>query len=132
MNGTDNLDDRFDRLQRRAMWVGAAGLTLWLLLVVLGLSKGGWLHIALGAYLIGYLYVLGIALGCLIMLMIQHVTGGNWGRAIRRVLEAGTRRRCRSWPCSSCRYLWESSRYTPGATRTWWPAMNCSGTNGRT
>ena len=34
---------------------------------------------------------LGVTLGCLAILMLQHVTGGVWGTVIRRQLEAGTR-----------------------------------------
>ena len=43
------------------------------------------------SYLISYLFWLGIALGCLPLLMLHHLVGGAWGFAIRRVLEAGTR-----------------------------------------
>ncbi len=43
------------------------------------------------SYLIGYMLWLGLTLGCLAFLMIQHVTGGAWGTVIRRLLEAGTR-----------------------------------------
>jgi len=43
------------------------------------------------SYLLAYLFWVGVALGCLAILMIQHITGGAWGVLIRRVLEAGTR-----------------------------------------
>ena len=43
------------------------------------------------SYLVAYLYWIGIALGSLVILMIQHVTGGPWGVRIRRILEASTR-----------------------------------------
>jgi hypothetical protein len=43
------------------------------------------------AYLVGALYWVGIPLGCLGLLMIQHLTGGDWGVVLRRVLEASTR-----------------------------------------
>src|SRR5581483_3649682 len=43
------------------------------------------------SYLIGYMLWLGLTLGCLAFLMLQHVTGGVWGTVIRRPLEAGTR-----------------------------------------
>src|SRR5262245_39872613 len=45
----------------------------------------------LRSYLIAYLFWFGIALGCLPLLMLHHLVGGNWGFAIRRILEAGTR-----------------------------------------
>jgi hypothetical protein len=40
------------------------------------------------AYLFSYLLVLGLTLGSLGLLMLQHLTGGNWGIIIRRPLEA--------------------------------------------
>jgi hypothetical protein len=43
------------------------------------------------AYLFAYMFWLGVALGCLAIVMIQHVTGGAWGIIIRRLLESGTR-----------------------------------------
>ena len=43
------------------------------------------------SYLIAFLFWLGITLGCLALLMVQHLTGGNWALVIRRILEAGTR-----------------------------------------
>src|SRR4029077_4333006 len=43
------------------------------------------------SYLVAYLFWIGITLGCLALLMMQHLTGGNWALIIRRILEAGTR-----------------------------------------
>jgi hypothetical protein len=43
------------------------------------------------SYLIGYMAWLGLALGCMAFLMIQHMTGGAWGMVMRRYLEAATR-----------------------------------------
>ncbi len=43
------------------------------------------------AYLVSYLFFLGLALGSLAVLMIQYVTGGAWGAVIRRLLESATR-----------------------------------------
>ena len=40
------------------------------------------------AYLVAYTFWLGIALGSLALLMVQHLTGGAWGVVIRRPLEA--------------------------------------------
>jgi hypothetical protein len=44
------------------------------------------------SYLVAYNYWLGVALGCLVFLMLQYITGGAWGLLLRRVLEgaAGT------------------------------------------
>ena len=43
------------------------------------------------SYLFSYLLVLGLTLGSLGLLMLQHLTGGQWGIMIRRPLEAATR-----------------------------------------
>src|SRR5712691_1396042 len=43
------------------------------------------------AYLVGFVFWVGITLGSLALLMLQHLTGGVWGVVIRRVLEASTR-----------------------------------------
>ncbi|PYS23306.1 MAG: hypothetical protein DMF72_10125 [Acidobacteria bacterium] len=43
------------------------------------------------AYLVGFIFWIGITLGSLALLMLQHLTGGVWGLIIRRVLEAATR-----------------------------------------
>ena len=40
------------------------------------------------SYLLGFMLWLGIALGSMAILMIQHLTGGMWGMVIRRQLEA--------------------------------------------
>ncbi len=41
------------------------------------------------SYLVGYLFWLGIALGCSGLTMLHHLTGGSWGLVIRRPLESG-------------------------------------------
>jgi hypothetical protein len=43
------------------------------------------------SYLLGYMAWLGLSLGCMAFLMIQHMTGGAWGMVMRRPLEAATR-----------------------------------------
>src|SRR4051794_3012907 len=40
------------------------------------------------SYLFAYQFILGIALGSLALVMLHHMTGGDWGYCIRRVLEA--------------------------------------------
>jgi hypothetical protein len=72
-------------LQRRALIVGGIGL-------VLG-AIGGVLHPndLMPSWLIGFLFFTGLSLGCLALLMLQHMTGGQWGLVGRRVFEAGSR-----------------------------------------
>lgn len=43
------------------------------------------------SYLLGYLWVLGIALGSMVIVFIQFLTGGAWGVIIRRPAEAAMR-----------------------------------------
>ena len=43
------------------------------------------------SYLFSYMLVLGLTLGSLGLLMLQHLTGGRWGIVIRRPLEAASR-----------------------------------------
>jgi hypothetical protein len=73
------------RLQRTALFIGLIGLVL----CVIGYKKSpdSFLH----SYLVAFLFVLGLSLGSLGLLMLQHLTGGNWGIVIRRPLESATR-----------------------------------------
>ncbi len=43
----------------------------------------------LAAYLTAYFYWLDLTLGCLGLTLLHNLTGGGWGNAIRRVIEAG-------------------------------------------
>jgi hypothetical protein len=74
-----------DALQRRAFAVGGAGLIAGLVGVLVDSRQ------FFQSYVFAFLFWNGMALGCLCLLMIQHLTGGRWGLAIRRLLEAGTR-----------------------------------------
>src|SRR4051812_27568347 len=40
------------------------------------------------SYLFAYEFILGIALGSMALVMLHHMTGGDWGYCIRRILEA--------------------------------------------
>ena len=74
-----------DRIQRRCLAVGGLALA-----VSLGggfLSPGRFFQ----AYLFGYLLWIGIALGCLALLMLHHLVSGRWGFVVQRLLEAGVR-----------------------------------------
>src|SRR2546423_1892377 len=43
------------------------------------------------AFLVGFIFWMGITLGSLALLCLQYLTGGAWGLVIRRTLEASTR-----------------------------------------
>jgi hypothetical protein len=76
-------EDGLARLGRRALVVGIAGGALSAAGAVV--DPGAFLR----SYLVAYLFVVGAALGCLAILMLQYVTGGAWGAAVRRPLESG-------------------------------------------
>jgi hypothetical protein len=40
------------------------------------------------AYLIGFMFWLGLSLGCMAILMLHHLVGGAWSIVIRRILES--------------------------------------------
>jgi hypothetical protein len=73
------------RQQRLALIVGVVGLLLFVAGAFLDPVQF-W-----RSYLVGYLFWLGIPVGALVLLMLQHLTGGGWGMVIRRILEAATR-----------------------------------------
>jgi len=83
MNSTEFLQPDFDRAQRRALLLGVAGLAL--------LGGGAYFNELqfFRSYLLAFLFWLGLGLGCLALLMLQHLTGGGWGFVIRRILESG-------------------------------------------
>lgn len=69
------------RIQQRALIVGIVGMVL--LLIGAFLKRDQFFQ----AYLVGFTFWTGIAVGSLALLMLQHLTGGGWGLVIRRVLE---------------------------------------------
>ena len=74
-----------DRLRQRALIVGA---------VFLALCALGWFlnpDQFYRSYLVGFLFCNGIALGCLAVAFLHQLSGGQWGTAIRRILESGAR-----------------------------------------
>ncbi|HVF28042.1 MAG TPA: hypothetical protein VM943_07370 [Pyrinomonadaceae bacterium] len=102
-----NLPADADRWRGRALVVGGAALVLCALIAFFGgtLTHGpetggeaagahastGFLAQFFRSYLVGFMFVVGIAVGSLAILMLQHLTGGAWGLVIRRILEASTR-----------------------------------------
>ncbi len=78
---------RVRRLCALATGAGAAafcllGLLLWMMN---GIDAPKQLFVS---YLVGFNYWLGCALGGLVFLMLQYVTGGAWGILLRRIFEA--------------------------------------------
>jgi hypothetical protein len=74
-----------NRVQSGGLAVGGIGLVLAIIGAIMSPEK--FYH----SYLFSYMLVLGLTLGSLGLLMLQHVTGGRWGILIRRPLEAASR-----------------------------------------
>jgi hypothetical protein len=83
----------WSRWQRWSAVVAVSGCTAFavigLLLYFMGGLRGPVQFFV--SYLVAYNFWLEVALGSLVILMLQYVTGGAWGFAIRRLLESGTR-----------------------------------------
>jgi hypothetical protein len=77
--------ESIDRIRQRALIAGVIGLVI----CVIGIFKAP--DRFFPSYLLAFMFVLGLSLGSLGLLMLQHLTGGNWGIMIRRPLESATR-----------------------------------------
>jgi hypothetical protein len=73
------------RLQQRALIVGVLGLAAGAVGAVLNPDQ------FFRSWLIGFLFCLGLSMGSLALLMLQHMSGGQWGLIGRRVFEAASR-----------------------------------------
>jgi hypothetical protein len=73
------------RLRRNALIAGCVGLALSAVGLLFDRPR------FFQSYLVAYTFWLGVALGSLALVMIQHLTGGVWGLVLRRTLEAATR-----------------------------------------
>jgi len=85
VNGIASIQPELERLQKAAVRIGVAALALCAVGAALNPKR------FFEAYLMGYVFWLGIALGCQAILMIHHLAGGRWGFAIRRQLEAASK-----------------------------------------
>jgi hypothetical protein len=73
------------RLQRWGLVAGFWGLLAGIIGAFLNVDQ------FLRSWLIGFLFCMGLSMGSLALLMMQHMTGGQWGLVSRRVCEAATR-----------------------------------------
>lgn len=73
------------RLQQRAFGVGAVALVV----AILGALRSP--ETFYQSYLMSFMLVLGLALGSLGLVMLQHLVTGHWGIILRRPLESATR-----------------------------------------
>ena len=77
--------ESIDRIRQRALIAAVIGLVI----CVIGIFKAP--DRFFPSYLLAFMFVLGLSLGSLGLLMLQHLTGGDWGIVIRRPLESATR-----------------------------------------
>ena len=85
MTYTESATPNFDRLPRNLALAGAVATVLSMMLSIRDADE------FYRAYLVAFLFWAGVTLGCLALLMLQHLTGGRWALVIRRILEAATR-----------------------------------------
>jgi hypothetical protein len=83
MTPSDTLLPQMERVQRSVLFVGLIAL----LISLIGLFVDAphfW-----QSYLFAFIFWAGLTLGCLGIFFLHNVVGGNWGVAIRRLVEAG-------------------------------------------
>jgi hypothetical protein len=83
--GTSSLPVLLDRVQRRALVIGAAGAVA--LLAGFFVDRVQFHR----SWLLAWLFWLAPSIGSLAVVMLHHLTGGAWGFAVRRVLEGASR-----------------------------------------
>ncbi|HZQ90183.1 MAG TPA: hypothetical protein VFA60_00140 [Terriglobales bacterium] len=72
-----------ERAERIAFVAGVIGVVASIIAVIVAPEA------FLRSYLVAYMFCLGVTLGCLAILMVQHVVTAQWGFVVRRILEAG-------------------------------------------
>lgn len=81
----DKAPPEVDQFQRRALMIGGVAVVVCIVGAIFNVDQ------FLRSYIVAYVFWLGITLGCLAILMLQHMSGGAWGLVIRRLLESATR-----------------------------------------
>src|SRR5262245_10281642 len=82
---TDELIPALATIQRRLLACGAIGLVVTAIAGFFNPTQ------FFESYLIGYMWCLGVTLGCLAMMMVHQLTGGAWGLVIRGPMDAAAR-----------------------------------------
>jgi hypothetical protein len=84
MSELADSNSALNRLHGRALGVGA----VFAIFVIVGFVPQGMREQFYSSYLFSYLFILGISLGSLALVMLHHMTGGDWGYCIRRIAES--------------------------------------------
>jgi hypothetical protein len=74
-----------DQVRQRATILGVVGLVAMLVGAFTNIEQ------FFRSYLVAFVFWTSVPLGCLGLLMVQHLSGGAWGLVIRRILEAAAR-----------------------------------------
>ena len=61
-------------------------------------------------------FCLGVTLGCMVVMMIRHLTGGAWGLYLRPILEAGAAPKKPEALAALCRELGFAAELSPAAS----------------
>jgi hypothetical protein len=77
------LGSQMERVQRNALFVGLVALIVSLIGLFMD-AQHFW-----QSYLFAYIFWAGLTLGCLGIFFLHNVVGGNWGVAVRRLVESG-------------------------------------------
>ncbi len=79
----EGVHTKFGRLKSAGALVGFVSMA--------AVAAGAWANPRqfFVSYLVGYVFWIGLSLGCLGVAMMHHLTGGRWGFVTRRLLEAG-------------------------------------------
>jgi hypothetical protein len=80
---SDTLRPQMERVQRNVLFVGLVALLISLIGLFMN-AQHFW-----QSYLFAYIFWSGLTLGCLGIFFLHNVVGGNWGVAVRRLVESG-------------------------------------------
>jgi hypothetical protein len=85
MNNADSIRPILEGAQKRWLVIGLVGAAVCAAGAVTNIDQ------FFRSYLFGYMFWFNLTLGCLAAVMAHNLTGGDWGEATRRQLEAGMR-----------------------------------------
>jgi hypothetical protein len=83
MISTETSNPEIDRLQKRALPAGVVALVLCALAGLYSPTQ------FFRSYLFAFIFWMSFPLGCLALLMLDHLAGGSWGVPLRRLFESG-------------------------------------------
>jgi hypothetical protein len=79
------IEGRLNRARGVALVLGIIGIAL------TAVGAAGNVEQFYRSYLFAYIYWAGLGLGCVSLMLLQHLVGGEWGLLIRRTLESGAK-----------------------------------------